>query len=80
VAAVVRIFVDECLPKQLKIWLANKHKTITVQEPGWANIKNGKLLRLANDAAFDVFITADKNYVLSAKLCWPSRLSSGYPE
>jgi hypothetical protein len=28
---------------------------------GWANVKNGKLLRAANDAGFDAFVTADKN-------------------
>jgi len=57
----VRILIDECLPKQLKAWLAGTHEAVTVQEAGWANVKNGKLLRLANDAGFDVFITADKN-------------------
>jgi predicted nuclease of predicted toxin-antitoxin system len=57
----VRILIDECLPKQLKAWLSDMHEATTVQEAGWANIKNGKLLRLANDAGFDVFVTADKN-------------------
>jgi predicted nuclease of predicted toxin-antitoxin system len=57
----MRILIDECLPKQLTISLANKHETTTVQDAGWANVKNGELLRLANDAAFDVFVTADKN-------------------
>jgi hypothetical protein len=28
---------------------------------GWASLKNGDLLRVAEDAGFDVFITADKN-------------------
>lgn len=57
----MRILIDECLPKQLKVWLAGKHDAVTVQEMGWANVKNGKLLRAANEAAFDVFVTADKN-------------------
>ncbi|MEZ5947630.1 MAG: DUF5615 family PIN-like protein, partial [Planctomycetaceae bacterium] len=57
----MRILIDGCLPKQLKVWLAGTHEAVTVQEAGWANVKNGKLLRLANDAGFDVFITADKN-------------------
>jgi len=57
----MRILIDECLPKQLKGWLAGKHDAVTVQELGWANIKNGKLLRSANEAGFEVFVTADKN-------------------
>ena len=57
----MRILIDECLPRQLKKWLAGVHDAVTVQEMGWANVKNGKLLRAANDAGFDVFVTADKN-------------------
>jgi len=57
----MRILIDECLPKQLKGWLAGKHQASTVQEMGWAGVKNGKLLRLANESGFDVFVTADKN-------------------
>ena len=57
----MRVLIDECLPRQLKAWLIGKHDAVTVQEAGWANIKNGILLRLANEAGFDVFVTADKN-------------------
>lgn len=54
------MLLDEDLPRQLKRHLAN-HNTITVQEMGWAGTKNGRLLDLATSAAFDVFITADRN-------------------
>ncbi len=57
----MRVLIDECLPRQLKGLLAGDHDAVTVQEMGWANVKNGKLLRAANDAGFDVFVTADKN-------------------
>lgn len=33
---------------------------VTVPQAGWAGIKNGDLLRLAQER-FDVFITADRN-------------------
>ena len=56
----MRLLIDECLPRQLKGWLGMS-EAVTVQEQGWANVKNGKLLRAANDAGFDVFLTADKN-------------------
>jgi predicted nuclease of predicted toxin-antitoxin system len=57
----MRLLIDECLPRQLKSWLAGAHEVMTVQEMGWANVKNGALLRAANEAGFDVFVTADKN-------------------
>ena len=37
-----------------------KFEIATVQELGWTGIKNGELLRLAEND-FDVFITSDKN-------------------
>ncbi len=59
----MRILVDECLPRQLRYWLERigAFEVSTVQDEGWANVKNGKLLRAANDAGFDVLLTADKN-------------------
>ena len=33
---------------------------VTVQDRGWAGIKNGKLLKLVAEE-FDIFITSDKN-------------------
>ena len=61
----MRVLIDECLPRQLKAWLIGKHDAVTVQEAGWANIKNGILLRLANEAGFDVFVTADKKNIFT---------------
>lgn len=59
----MRVLVDECLPRQLTQWLsaAGANWTVlTVQDAGWASMKNGLLLRTAN-GAFDVLVTADKN-------------------
>jgi hypothetical protein len=39
--------------------LAN-HSCVSVQARGWAGIKNGELLRLA-ETDFDLFITSDQN-------------------
>ncbi len=55
----VRILIDESLPRYLKQMLA-EHQPLTVQEMGWAGIKNGDLLAKA-ESRFDVFLTADKN-------------------
>jgi predicted nuclease of predicted toxin-antitoxin system len=54
----MRLLLDECLPKRLKRFLEN-HEVYTVPEMGWAGTKNGVLLRLILKEKFDVFITVD---------------------
>lgn len=54
----LRILLDECAPRLVKTRLPALDIR-TVQEMGWAGIKNGELLALA-EARFDVFVTADK--------------------
>jgi predicted nuclease of predicted toxin-antitoxin system len=56
----VRVLIDECVPRQLKNWLAEAHDVTTVFDAGWSGMKNGALLREANQR-FDVLITADQN-------------------
>lgn len=51
----MKILLDECVPGRLGRDLIG-HDVITVPSMGWAGIKNGALLRLA-DGAFDAFIT-----------------------
>ncbi len=55
----MRILIDECLPRKLK-WELPEHTTFTVQEKGWAGMKNGELLTRAENE-FDVWVTADQN-------------------
>jgi hypothetical protein len=54
----VRVLLDECPPRRLKQHLPG-HQVATVPEMGWAGVKNGPLLRLAQDR-FDVFVTVDQ--------------------
>ncbi|MBM3130943.1 MAG: hypothetical protein FJ009_20235 [Chloroflexi bacterium] len=54
----MKVLLDECLPRKLKTELA-EHSVATVPEIRWKGLKNGELLRLAENA-FDVFITADQ--------------------
>lgn len=54
-----RVLLDENLPRLLKRELPG-FEVSTVPEVGWAGIKNGKLLRLA-EAEFEIFLTADRN-------------------
>jgi predicted nuclease of predicted toxin-antitoxin system len=55
----VNILLDECVPARLARELA-PHSVTTVQRRGWAGIKNGDLLALAQNE-FDVLITVDRN-------------------
>lgn len=59
----IRILLDECLPKKLKYRIKEldpDYKVETVPEIGWASIANGELLKKA-ESQFDVFITSDRN-------------------
>ena len=55
----MNILLDECTPRMVKKSLPERNIR-TVQEMGWAGLKNGELLTVA-ESQFDVFITTDKN-------------------
>lgn len=55
----VRILLDENLPIELCQELAD-HEVTTVARLGWQGIKNGQLLRRAQDR-FDFLLTMDRN-------------------
>lgn len=63
----MRVLLDEQLPRQLSRLLVG-HEVRTVQQIGWAGLKNGELLRRAETAGFEVFITADQNIEFQQKL------------
>ena len=54
-----RVLFDEDVPRPLRRDLPG-FEIQTVVEAGWSGIKNGELLRRA-DEVFDVFLTADRN-------------------
>ena len=54
----MRLLLDECVPKRLKRELRG-HDARTVQDLGWAGVKNGVLLKLAN-GQFDALLTVDQ--------------------
>ncbi|MBW4677439.1 MAG: DUF5615 family PIN-like protein [Desmonostoc geniculatum HA4340-LM1] len=55
----MKIILDENLPKALKRYLS-AYEVTTVQEQGWAGVKNGELM-VRIDGAYDIFLTSDKN-------------------
>ena len=55
----MKLLLDECIDRRLAKDLVG-HDVKTVPQMGWAGIKNGALLTLA-EKEFDVFITVDRN-------------------
>ena len=55
----MNILLDECVDRRFAKELS-AHFVITVPQMGWATIKDGELLALA-EKEFDVFITVDRN-------------------
>ena len=62
----MKILVDECIDRKLTREFVD-HEIKTVPQMGWADVKNGQLLALA-EAEFDVFITVDRNLSFQQKL------------
>ena len=56
----MRVLLDEQLPRHL-VREIHGHDVSTVQQRGWAGLKNGELLQVAADAGFEVLVTADRN-------------------
>jgi hypothetical protein len=54
------VLIDESLPKPIRRDLPG-FESYTVQQRGWSKTKNGALLRLAESAGFDAFLTADQS-------------------
>ena len=55
----MKVILDEGVPKQVARNLPG-HDVTTVQDEGWASVKNGRLLALIEKAAFEAFVTCDK--------------------
>ncbi|MEN3330754.1 MAG: hypothetical protein V7641_119 [Blastocatellia bacterium] len=66
----MKLLLDECVDRRFAKELPG-HFVKTVPQMGWATIKNGELLGLA-EKEFDVFLTVDRN--LSNRICPNSTL------
>ncbi len=56
----MRILFDHGTPRPLRGYLAG-HDVDTANERGWAELSNGELLDIAEEAGYDVLITADQS-------------------
>ena len=55
----MKILLDECIDRRLAKDLPG-HTVRTAPQMGWAGLKNGRLLALA-EKEFEVFVTVDRN-------------------
>jgi predicted nuclease of predicted toxin-antitoxin system len=63
----VKVLLDENLPHRLRTHLA-KHEVFTVRYLGWSGLKNGALLRIAENDGFEVFVTGDQTLAYEQNL------------
>lgn len=56
----MKVLLDVCTPVQLRQALAS-HVVLTAVKMGWGELENGDLLRVAEEAGFDLLIICDKN-------------------
>jgi hypothetical protein len=55
----MRIILDESVPQKLRL-LIEGHAVVTAWYQGWSGLQNGALLDAAEQAGFELFITADQ--------------------
>lgn len=55
----MKVLLDECIDRRLAKEFVG-YEVKTVPEMGWAGVKNGKLLALA-ESEFEVFVSVDRN-------------------
>jgi len=56
----LRVLLDEVVAHKLRRAL-HPHDVSTTVYMGWGGLKNGRLLKTAEEAGFEVFVTCDKN-------------------
>jgi len=56
----LRVLFDQGTPAPIRRSLT-EHNIETTHERGWSTLRNGKLLSLAENEGFDVFVTTDTN-------------------
>jgi hypothetical protein len=63
----VKVLLDENLDHALRK-LLGQHDVVTVTYMGWTGLKNGELLRAAEDNGIDVLLTGDQTLVSEQNL------------
>ncbi len=64
----MKIMLDESVPQKLRLLIDGGHAVFTTWYQGWSGLKNGALLAAAEEAGFDLFITADQELTYQQNL------------
>jgi len=64
----MKIILDESVPQKLRLLIEGSHTVVTTWYQGWSGLKNGELLNAAEEAGFDLFITADQELTYQQNL------------
>jgi predicted nuclease of predicted toxin-antitoxin system len=66
----VRVLLDHNLPHKLRTNLGTpgKHEFVTASYMRWGDLKNGELLRAAEESGIEVFVTGDRSLVYEQNL------------
>jgi len=59
----VRVLFDHNIPHKLRANLGtlSRHEIVTASYMGWGELKNGELLRIAEENGPEVFVTGDRS-------------------
>jgi hypothetical protein len=63
----MKIILDESVPQKLRLLIEGGHTIVTTWFQGWSGLKNGALLNAAEEAGFDLLITADQEVSYQTK-------------
>ena len=63
----MKIILDESVPQKLRL-LIEGHTVVTVAFQGWSGLKNGALLTAAEEAGYELLITADQEITYQQNL------------
>jgi len=63
----MKIILDESVPQKLRL-LIEGHAVVTVAFQGWSGLKNGALLTAAEEAGYELLITADQEITYQQNL------------
>jgi len=63
----MKIILDESVPQKLRL-LIEGHAVVTLAFQGWSGLKNGALLTAAEEAGYELFITADQEITCQQNL------------
>jgi hypothetical protein len=56
----MKILLNESVPQKLRLFIEGDHTVVTTWFQGWSGLTNGPLLNAAEEAGFELFMTADQ--------------------